>query len=84
MHKLQFNLPNVLDAEMGLHHHIISIEVRSRMCLAVAVDESSLCLACLPKYFANELEDSPLFARLFASLKCWVILVFNFCCVHPM
>ena len=66
MHKVQFSLPNDLEAEIGLPCHRISIEVRSRMCLAVMVVVSCSSFACLPKYFAKESEDNSLFAELFA------------------
>ena len=81
MQRLQFSLQKDLEAEMGLPCHRISREVRSRTSFAVVFPS---LIACKAKCFANESEDNPLFAELTVSLKCCVILVLSFCCVHPM
>ena len=51
--------------------------------MSFAVGFRSL-IACKEKCFANESEESPLFAEVTVSLKCCVNLFLSLCCVHPM
>ena len=79
MQRLQFNLPKDLEEKIGLPCHSISREVRSLMSFSVVF--LSL-IACRAKCFTNESKERPLLANLTVLLKCCVILVSSFCCLH--